>query len=376
MKKSTKGSLSGAIIATVFLFSFQNCGPAKLSGDSGDSTGMTLGSTIGNKIDLAALLSVAQQESAANVLFPSSSSLNTYDYSEDCPIIENIILLNNEFTQIEWIHGPSQSVVANGDSFNQSKYSADADGDYYVFGYRGQNPYLLAKFKIVAKGSQTLVANDPSAVQFVKGSMASDGTNEKVFLDVEAPYVDVASYQFTFSNGMPMVTGKRALLIAKKLSESVDVNVKVTDMSGQVYSKTVNFPASVSGTNPTPTPTPPAATPTPTPPSPAMEPAVTLSATSMDFGTVDFDSTSAVKFVTVTNSGNAVLNILNSVATGKFKVARQSTCGASLDPGTNCTVGVQFSPGFMSGSASGTLTITTDAPDSPHVVQLTGRGSF
>ncbi len=99
---------------------------------------------------------------------------------------------------------------------------------------------------------------------------------------------------------------------------------------------------------------------------------VTLSTGTLNLGTVTVGSTSAAKSVTLTNHENVPLNFSSIVASTDFSVAG-NTCGASIAAGAHCTVGVKFSP-TASGVATGALTFTDDAANSPQTVNLTGTG--
>ena len=99
--------------------------------------------------------------------------------------------------------------------------------------------------------------------------------------------------------------------------------------------------------------------------------AVTLSATSLDFGGENVTTTSAAKMVTLTNSGTQTLTITSITASGDF--AETNTCGASVSAGGNCMISVTFTP-TATGARTGSVTITDNAPDSPESVSLTGMG--
>jgi hypothetical protein len=106
-------------------------------------------------------------------------------------------------------------------------------------------------------------------------------------------------------------------------------------------------------------------------------PAVTLSPTSLGFGTVAIGVTSAVKTVTVKNSGTTSLTI-NSIAitgtnAGDF-AKTATTCGASLAAGASCTVSADFKP-TASGARSAAISITDNASGSPQKVTLSGTGT-
>ena len=107
----------------------------------------------------------------------------------------------------------------------------------------------------------------------------------------------------------------------------------------------------------------------------ATGPAVTLSATSLTFGT-QVIGTSASQTLTVTNSGNATLSI-SSVQLGgpnasDFSLA--NSCGATLAASVSCNIVVTFAPA-ATGSLTASLAITDNASGSPQTVALSGTGS-
>lgn len=102
------------------------------------------------------------------------------------------------------------------------------------------------------------------------------------------------------------------------------------------------------------------------------QPAARLSPTSLTFGNVVIDTTSAARAVTLTNSGTGTLNIANIAASGNYAISSK-TCGATLAAGARCTVKVTFTPPVL-GSLVGTLTFTDNAPNSPQTVPLSGTG--
>ncbi len=100
-------------------------------------------------------------------------------------------------------------------------------------------------------------------------------------------------------------------------------------------------------------------------------PAVTLNPTSLAFGNQVVGTTSASQTVTLTNSGNATLNITGITGSGDFAVT--NTCGATLAASANCTINATFTP-TAAGIRTGRITVTTDAVSSPDSVALSGVG--
>jgi len=101
-------------------------------------------------------------------------------------------------------------------------------------------------------------------------------------------------------------------------------------------------------------------------------PVVGLSPTSLTFGPLPLNSTSAPQTITLTNNGGASLSISSVVPSGDFTIT-DNTCVATILAGSNCTFGVTFTP-TVAGNRSGTITVTDNASGSPQTVSLTGTG--
>ena len=102
----------------------------------------------------------------------------------------------------------------------------------------------------------------------------------------------------------------------------------------------------------------------------------TLSATSINFGTVKSCTTSAAKSVTLKNSGLTALTYSLSVS-GNFALASGSgACpnSSSLSPNASCTIYVTFTPELPKGSKSGSIKLTDNALNSPQTISLSGTG--
>jgi uncharacterized protein YfaP (DUF2135 family) len=103
-------------------------------------------------------------------------------------------------------------------------------------------------------------------------------------------------------------------------------------------------------------------------------PAVSLSSASLTFGAQLVGTSSSPQMVTLTNSGNAPLTISGLSVGADF--SKSTNCPASpstLAAGASCGIDVAFAPGSM-GNLSEALTITSNAPGSPHTVALSGPG--
>jgi hypothetical protein len=100
-------------------------------------------------------------------------------------------------------------------------------------------------------------------------------------------------------------------------------------------------------------------------------PAVTVTPTSLSFGSQPIGVVSTPQSVTITNSGTGTLTISSISASGDF--AETDACTAPLPAGTNCVMNVTYKPSGA-GASVGAITITDNAAGSPHTVHLTGTG--
>ncbi len=102
---------------------------------------------------------------------------------------------------------------------------------------------------------------------------------------------------------------------------------------------------------------------------------VTMSPTTLSFGTVSVGSTSSAQIITVTNNQSVATAINSLVASGDFisTSGGSAPCGASIAANGSCTLGVEFSP-TASGAISGNLTLNYGAASSPQVASLSGTG--
>lgn len=106
-------------------------------------------------------------------------------------------------------------------------------------------------------------------------------------------------------------------------------------------------------------------------------PTVTLSQSSLTFTSEPVGTAAPSQSVTVTNTGNATLNISSIAITGTnsgdYSLAPAGTCGETLAVEDMCTISVTFTPG-AAGTRSASVTITDDAADSPQSITLSGQG--
>jgi hypothetical protein len=97
-----------------------------------------------------------------------------------------------------------------------------------------------------------------------------------------------------------------------------------------------------------------------------------VSATSLAFGSVDV-SDSTTQSVTLTNFGNFAVTISNVTVAGAGFAATGISSGLILSGGQSATLKATFDPA-AGGSATGSVTITSNARNSSIVIALSGTG--
>ena len=103
---------------------------------------------------------------------------------------------------------------------------------------------------------------------------------------------------------------------------------------------------------------------------------VSLSPTSLAFGSQPVGTPSTAQTLTLSNTGNAALSITSVALTGTnaSDFAQSNTCGSSLAAGANCTIVVMFTPS-VAGTEAASLSIADNSSGSPQTVSLSGAGT-
>ena len=100
-----------------------------------------------------------------------------------------------------------------------------------------------------------------------------------------------------------------------------------------------------------------------------------VSPTSISFGNQSVGTGSTVRSATLTNTGNADMNVpsISVSGTNAGDFSQTNSCGSIVAAGSNCTISVTFTP-TATGTRRATITIADDATSSPQTVTLSGRG--
>jgi len=102
---------------------------------------------------------------------------------------------------------------------------------------------------------------------------------------------------------------------------------------------------------------------------------VTLSTSSIGFGSVLVGSSATAKPVTLTNNQNVPLTNIKISISGAAAYSQVNTCGTSIPANSQCTITVTFTP-TSAGAQTGTVNISDSASNSPQTIALSGLGTL
>jgi hypothetical protein len=103
------------------------------------------------------------------------------------------------------------------------------------------------------------------------------------------------------------------------------------------------------------------------------QPAVSLAPASLTFSSQNVGTTSAAKTSTLTNTGNATLTITSIIASGDYAQTSDCPTGTPIAINGFCTISVTFRP-TAAGTRTGGVTIMSNAPSNPDLLNLSGTG--
>ena len=199
------------------------------------------------------------------------------------------------------------------------------------------------------------VTASPGALSF--GSVVTGTTSAAQTVTVSNPTGSAAAVSSIAASGDFSQTNTCGSSIAANGSCTVSVKFAPTATGARTGTLTVNAGGVTNTVSLTGTGT-------------APGPVLNAAPASLSFAGTDVGSSSAAQAVTVTNSGTAAATVSGVTATGDY--SQTNNC-SSVPTGSSCTVNVTFKP-TASGTRTGTLTVTSNANNSPATVSLTGSG--
>ena len=248
----------------------------------------------------------------------------------------------------------------------------------------GQSTSVTAEFSPTTAGSVLGTVNIASNAPGSPTAVALTGTGVAGTVAMTPSPSSVAFGNVTAgSSGSQSVsitnTGTMSVTISQVTVNAKDVNVSgittpVTLTPSQAASMTVSFSPTasenVSG-NVTVSNTQGASSVVPVTGT-GVQAALSITPSSFSFGNATVGATNS-QTIQLSNTGTAALTVSQVSVTGSAFSTSGLTLPLTLNPGQASTFNAQFSP-TSTGSASGNLTITSNAPGSPATVALTGTG--
>ncbi|MGC1582366.1 MAG: choice-of-anchor D domain-containing protein [Candidatus Acidiferrales bacterium] len=213
---------------------------------------------------------------------------------------------------------------------------------------------------LTGTGAQGLLSATPASIPF--GSVATGGTSSQTITlkntgtsSVTVSAVTASGTGFSVSSLSPSATiaaGSSATLSAIFKPTSAGTDTGSVSISSNAPGSPITIPLSGTATASTFT--------------------LGVSPTSLSFGSVDLNTSDSLS-VTLTNSGNSDITISSVTTKGAGFSTSGAGSGVTVSPNQSASVTVLFDP-TTAGAVSGSLSIVSNATNSPATVALTGTG--
>src|SRR5246127_220363 len=218
------------------------------------------------------------------------------------------------------------------------------------------NPTLTVD--LVGVGTQPHLSANPGAVSFGSLAVGNSSLISVTLTNTGTGSIAISSGSASGS-GFSMTGLSAATLNA---GQSTSFNVKFAPTAAGAASGSVSIVSNAPGS---PLAIPLSGTAT------QSQPGLTINPTNVPFGNISVGSNSSQN-ITLTNSGNAVVNITGATASGSG-FGLSGLGGQSINPGASVTFAATFAP-TTAGNAAGSILISSNAPNSPAVITLSGAG--
>ena len=291
------------------------------------------------------------------------------DPVEHAALYQELINVTTEIKSLEpELLSPDAAVITanseTGTVFTKTKLGAD--GTRYLFSYNYTASPVTAEF--------TLAQPAASIIDYDTGVSSAPDTST-TFSEAFEPY---QAHVLLISNSAPAPTPIPSATPTTAATATPTGSPTPAPTSPHC-DRHADYPTATRTATPTATMTAtrtatatktPTATATPTAtPTPG---ALSISPAKLKFGAHRLGTMSSAKTLTVTNASGVAVKIAGMSVTGDF--AQTNTCGASLAAHRTCGISITFAP-TAKGKRTGNLTLTDNAPNSPQVVDSSGKGN-
>ena len=241
--------------------------------------------------------------------------------------------------------------------------SGSVTGTLTVQSDAGSNPVVVNLSGTITSSTQAQITVTPANISFGSVSIGSKGSSNLLIgnsgsADLTVSVISMNGAEF----GISGIATPRTISAGQSVPATVTFTPTTAGAANGSIALTSNDPSNpvvtvaLNGTGST-----------------TQQGALTANPTSLSFGSVATGS-NTTQNITLTNSGNAAVQISSIVPAGTgFSVAGLTT-PATLNASQSATLSVKFSP-TTAGSVTGTIKVSSDAPGSPLTINLSGTAT-
>jgi hypothetical protein len=324
---------------------------------SGDFTGAAPSATLsGNGTTPTAAWSPASL-TFSNQLVGASSSAQpvTLTNSGDGPLTISGITVTGDFGQTNTCGG---TLAPNSSCFINITFTPAATGSRAgSLSLSSNSSVAVSPVTLAGTGVAPSAVLSPASLSFTNQAVSTSSVAQAVTLSNPGSATLVIN-SIGVTGDFSQTNNCGASLVA---GSSCTINVSFTPIARGSRSGTLSVSSSASGPTPTTTLV-----------GTGIAPVASLSVSALTFAAQLVNTTSVAQSTTLTNTGDATLNLSGILASANF--SQSNNCGASLAPGAGCIISMTFTP-TATGARSGALTITDDpVAGGQQTVTLNGTG--
>jgi hypothetical protein len=234
--------------------------------------------------------------------------------------------------------------------------AAAASGSFTMVSDASNSPFSVA---LSGTGTQPGLANSPAAVSFGNVGVKSSGSATVTLSNTGSANVTIA--QASVSGTGFAIGGLTAGQVIQP-GQSMNFTAQFSPTSAgsasgsiSVSSNAPNSPMTIAVTGT------------------GTQPGLGSSPATLSFGNVPV-GTNGTASVSLSNTGTANVTISQASATGTGFSISGLAAGLTIQPGQNASFTAQFSP-TSTGNASGSISVSSNAPNSPMTISVTGTGT-
>jgi len=261
---------------------------------------------------------------------------------------------------------PMSLAAGNSGSFSvnvKPTAAGSVTGTMTVSGDSGSSPVVVNLAATAVNGTQPQISASPASINFGSVSTGLNGTSTLTLsntgsADLTVSLITLTGAEFSISGLTTPKTisagqsAQATVTFSPTSAGSASGNIAIT--SNDPTTPTLNVPLSGTGSS-------------------TATGRLSANPASLSLGTVAVGNNTSGQVV-VSNTGNAAVHVSAVSATGTGFSVSGMTTPATLNPSQTATLTVAFAP-TAAGSVTGSVTLTSDASNSPFTIALSGTGA-